>query len=231
MRYARLFFDLDGTLWNFERNSARVLRKLFDEHGLDGLFNGFEEFHALYRQRNDYLWERYAEGKIMRDELEKERFDYPFEAKHLRLPMVADSMREQYLPLLARQKELEPGAGELLECLRSRGYKMYVISNGFREVQYKKLAASGIGGFFDDVFLSEELGAKKPAAAFFEAVMERSGATKRESLVIGDNFRADIAGARDFGIDQIYYAPRGSAQMDFEPTVVVSRLEEICGIL
>lgn len=229
--YKWLFFDLDATIWNFHENSRTTLRFLFDRYKLSCFFNSFDEFYGLYSERNDYLWSLYAQGKIRREDLEAERFAYPFLQKSLNLPMVAEAMREEYLPVLAKQTVLEDGAVEILDYLVSSGYILYVISNGFREVQYEKLANSGLDGYFESVYLSEEIGAAKPSPLFFEAAIGNSGAGKTRSLVIGDNFSTDIAGARNSGIDQVFYNPQRKQAGDFVPTYEISSLRELRGIL
>lgn len=229
--YEWIFFDLDGTLWNFAENSENTLRILFDRYRLGVFFKSFDEFHDLYVSRNDYLWTLYAAGKMRRADLEKDRFEYPFLQKSLNLPMVAEAVRKDYLPLLARQTLLENGAEQILDRLKRSGCRLYIASNGFREVQRSKLENSGIAAFFDGIFLSEEIGANKPDRKFFDYMIKESGAERKRSLVVGDNFATDITGAMESGIDQAYYNPGAHSCVDFAPTYIIGSLYELDGIV
>jgi putative hydrolase of the HAD superfamily len=118
----------------------------------------------------------------------------------------------------------------MLDYLKSKGYALHIITNGFAEVQYIKLANSGLKGFFGEVIVSEEVGYKKPHIEVFSAALSSAGANKIESIVIGDDLEADIGGARNAGIDQVYYNPDQEAHDD-QTTFEIIHLEEIHNIL
>ena len=121
-----------------------------------------------------------------------------------------------------------PNTFTVLDYLKSR-YDLYIISNGFREIQYNKLDRSGLSGYFKDVFLSEEIGYHKPKPEFFSHIFTATGAIKEESLVIGDNFEADIEGAMNFGIDQVYFTPGITTEnLNRQPTFIIHDLSELC---
>lgn len=230
-KYKWIFFDLDGTVWNFYENSRTTLQILFRRYKLEVFFDSFDEFYSLYAERNDYLWSMLSEGIIKRENLESERFIYPFMRKSLNLPMVAEAMKQDYLPILAEQRVLEKGALDVVEYLAAKGYLLYVISNGFREVQYKKMENTGLAPYFRKVYLSEVIGAAKPSPLFFSYVLHDSEAEKERSIVIGDNFVTDIEGAKNAGIDQIFYNPKGAEIGSFRPTFEVASLLDLYGIL
>ncbi len=230
-KYQCVFFDLDATLWNFHKNSQAVLKLLFERYKLQTFFTDFDEFYQLYSAHNDYLWMLYAQGKIKRSDLEIDRFKYPFEQKSLNLPIVAEAMRDDYLPELVKQTALEKGAKEILDYLSDKNYRLFIVSNGFREVQYKKLEAAGISSYFEKVFLSEEIGASKPDRLFFETALKFSKADRAKTIVIGDNYQTDIKGAMDSGLDCAYYNTSGLIYEGPCPTYEIKSLDELRHIL
>ncbi|MCQ2351700.1 MAG: YjjG family noncanonical pyrimidine nucleotidase [Paludibacteraceae bacterium] len=230
-RYRHIFFDWDSTLWNFSVNSEKALSVLFHDYDFEKFFPDFKTFHTIYKGKNAELWEDYALGKIKREFLETERFEYPFRS----IGVSPDAAREQiqalktdYLELLAGQTVLNDGAKEVLEYFKNKGCKLYVISNGFSCVQHLKIERSGLKDYFTKIFLSEDIKEHKPQRAFFDYMLKSSNARKVESLVVGDNFTADIAGAHNAGIDQAYYAPDyDGAPLPFQPTYIISSLREL----
>ena len=231
--YKNLFIDLDNTLWDFQTNSKNVLSVLFFKYGLEKYFKDFDEYFKIYSEHNDYLWEQYALNKINKDELNKERFAYPLWQKDLDLPEVEEGMQANYLPLLSEQTALMPGCIEVLDYLKSKRYKLYLVSNGFVEIQHKKLSGAGLYKYFDKLFFSEEIKAHKPSKVFFDTAIKSTNSKKKESIVIGDNFLADIEGAKNAGLDQIWFCTSGSVPTDlpFKPTYTITQLIELKNIL
>lgn len=231
--YKNIFIDLDNTLWDFQTNSKNVLSVLFFKYGLDKYFKDFDEYFKIYSEHNDYLWEQYALNKINKDELNKERFAYPLWQKNLDLPEVEEGVQANYLPLLSEQTVLMPGCIEILDYLKSKRYKLYLVSNGFVEIQHKKLSGAGLYKYFDKLFFSEEVKAHKPSKVFFDTAIKSTNSKKKESIVIGDNFLADIEGAKNAGLDQIWFCTSGSVPTDlsFKPTYTITQLIELKNIL
>jgi putative hydrolase of the HAD superfamily len=231
--YKNIFIDLDNTLWDFQTNSKNVLSVLFFKYGLDRYFKNFDEYFKIYSEHNDYLWEQYALNKINKDELNKERFAYPLRVKKLDLPEVEVGMQTNYLPLLSEQTSLMPGCIETLDYLKQKGYKLYLVSNGFVEIQHKKLLGAGLYKYFDKLFFSEDIKAHKPSRVFFDTAIKSTNSKKKESIVIGDNFLADIEGAKNAGLQQIWFCTSGnvSAELPFTPTYTITHLIEIKNIL
>jgi putative hydrolase of the HAD superfamily len=231
--YRNIFIDLDNTLWDFSTNSKNVLSVLFFKYGLDKYFKDFDEYFKIYSGHNDYLWEQYALNKITKDELNKDRFAYPLKVKNLDLPEVEEGMQANYLPLLSEQTVLMPGCIDTLDYLKSKRYKVYLVSNGFVEIQHKKLSGAGLYKYFDKLFFSEEIKAHKPSKVFFDTAIKSTNSKKKESIVIGDNFLADIEGAKNAKLDQIWYCTSGVAPVDlpFNPTYTITQLKELTKIL
>jgi putative hydrolase of the HAD superfamily len=126
---------------------------------------------------------------------------------------------------------LKPFAKEILEYLKDKNYMMYIVSNGFTEVQYHKLENAGIGTYFQRIFLSESIKEHKPSKAFFDYAITSSNARKTESLVIGDNWEADIVGAKNAGIDQVFYNYTNRIDLPFAPTFQVSCLSDLKNLI
>lgn len=208
-----IWFDLDDTLWDMTGNSVVCLRELYEAHKLGRFFDSPEQWDEVYHRINSGLWEQYSRGEITRDFLRVERF-----ARPLRLVGVAEddalAMSEifdkEYLDRLGSKTALIDGARELLECLKSAGCRLGIVSNGFREVQYRKMKSSGIDGYFDIVVLSDDAGVNKPDVRFFRYAEERAGTQSERNIIIGDNFHTDILGALSAGWDAVWYNPAGA---------------------
>ena len=234
MAYRCLFFDLDNTLWDCDANAKAVLLELYDQYGIGAWFPSPNAFYDAYKSNNDRLWRAFAQGRVFKPELNRERFLAPFrgkmpepEAEQLAARVCADFMAR-----LVLETRVMPGALELLDYLKSRRYRMFVVSNGFSEVQYGKLRHSGLAPYFERVFLSEDLREHKPDKRFFDLAVMSANARKAESLVIGDNFDADIVGAHAARIPQVYYEPvPREGVRPFEPTYHIHDLLELKTIL
>ncbi len=204
LQYKHLLFDLDHTLWDFHANSLNTLSELFIEFELFNLFPNFDDFHSVYEEHNLKLWSRYRDGLITKKDLNFDRFNYPLTTVGIDNPAIAIKFADEYVRRSPLKKVLMPGAIEILEYLKPK-YKMHIITNGFLEVQNKKLEVSGLRSYFDQIFISELIGVQKPAGRFFEYVIKTLSAPKEECIVIGDSYDADIKGAQDSGLDHVFY--------------------------
>jgi putative hydrolase of the HAD superfamily len=225
-----LFFDLDNTLWDFNGNAFESLKEVFIFHKLEKYFDDFEHFWKLYKYRNEQLWELYPQGLITRKQLNLERFLYPLSQVGNHNEDLAIEISDDYLEICPSKTTLMPYAEEILEYLKPN-YKIHLITNGFSKVQYTKIKSSGLEKYINNTFLSEAVGYHKPDRRIFEHAVKSSNAKKNESLMIGDNFRADIAGAKNFGIDQSYYSSEPDQTLPFLPTYQISSLIELKDIL
>lgn len=159
-------------------------------------------WHDIYHRYNTDLWTKYADGTIDRHTLRLERFALPLQHAGVDRAAAVEASRALdgiYLHHLGNCPGCLPGAPELARRLHAAGRRMGIVSNGFREVQYRKLASAGLDGMFDPVVLSDDTGVNKPAPAFFDAACAAAGVPPRQCLIIGDNPRADIAGALEAG--------------------------------
>ncbi|MBN2520261.1 MAG: YjjG family noncanonical pyrimidine nucleotidase [Bacteroidales bacterium] len=228
-RYKHIYFDLDRTLWDFENNSRTALKRIFKKYGLFSEIDDFDLFLKRYAIHNDRLWESYRKGQIKKNELRTTRFKNTlndFGIKDIRLAKLID---ENYIIQSPHGKHLVPNAIDILEYLKNN-YSLYIITNGFKEVQYLKLQNSGLIKYFNTIFTSDKVGSSKPEKRFFQVALSTVNASKKESLVIGDDLEIDIIGARNFGIDQIYFNPDSLPHTE-EVTYEIRSLKEIEKIL
>lgn len=229
-KYKHLFFDLDRTLWDFEKSALEAFEEIFDKHQLEqkGIAN-VQTFHQKYSDHNQRLWNLYREGKLPKEILRWKRFyltllDFGIDDKDL-----AETMGEDYLTISPQKVNLFPHAIETLSCLFEK-YHLHLITNGFQEVQQIKLRASGMNRYFEQVITSEEAGVKKPNPQIFYYALEKSAASPDESLMIGDDYPVDIEGARNVGMDQVFFDPENASQ-EITATFKIADLKELCNFL
>ncbi len=205
---------------------------MFDNRGLIRYFENFDQFFDIYAKRNIELWELYGKGEITKEYLSIERFRYPLSKMGVNDEELAEQIGQQYLDNLPTQTALMPHAIELLDYLTEKKYPLTIISNGFVEVQYRKMRSSNIEHYFNHIVLSEAAGALKPDKRIFEYALELNGAKPSEAIMIGDSYAADIVGAINAGIDQVYY-PLHYPENDEKPecTYMIGTLKEVIAIL
>lgn len=228
-KYKHIFFDLDRTLWDFEKNSLETLEEIYHIFSLDNYFQSFEEFLKIYRKHNIHLWSEYRKGKITKDFLKVERFVLTLNELNINDKDLANQLAQAYVDLSPKKNNLLPFSREIVEHLH-KGYKLHIITNGFKEVQFPKLRNCNLSEYFDVVVTSEEADSQKPQAHIFEYALEKAHASKNESIMIGDDLIADISGAKNFGIDQVFFNPQKVKHKE-EITYEIQSLDELKLIL
>lgn len=201
-KYQHIFFDLDNTLWDFEKNSKKAMRISFSNFFTTSEIP-FEQFFDVYSKINHQLWDEYKKRSIQKKDLIYERFKQTFDVCNLS-GVEPEKMNAHYLDEMARQKDLKEGAMETIQYLIQKKYVLHIITNGFKEVQFKKMETSGLQPFFSNVFISEAVKVPKPGSKIFEYAVKSSNAKKSASLMVGDDWLVDIIGANRFGIDSVY---------------------------
>jgi putative hydrolase of the HAD superfamily len=227
--YKYVFIDLDDTIWDFHSNARLALADMFVANKLSKYFPNFDAFFDIYAKRNIELWESYAKKEITKEFLMVERFSYSLLQMGVDNLELATAIGDEYLDRLPLQKALMPHAIEILEYLQSK-YKLTIISNGFVEVQYRKIKSSNIGQYFSHIVLSEAANALKPDRKIFDYAMELNGAAASECIMIGDSYAADIVGAQNAGIDQVYFNTK-ELEINQKATYFIQDLNELKAIL
>ncbi len=206
-KYKYILFDLDRTLWDFDTNAARNISRLLSKYNLP--VGDHTDFYREYDIVNHRLWNLYEKGEITKERLRDERFHFCFVPHGIDNSEFAKQFGKEYLETMPDQTALMPDAFKVLETLHGRNVKMAIISNGFKEVQYRKLDNSGIRKFFDAIIISEEVGFHKPSPNIFKKAIEAIGADKTLTIMVGDDIANDIEGAQIFGIKQYFYNYKG----------------------
>ena len=203
--YKHIFFDLDRTLWDLERNSEETLDDLYKQHSLDkhGVVS-FRDFLDRYRTINDEMWKHYLRGDISKDVLRFGRFHKTFLHHGVNNKDLAKKFSEDYSYHAPRKKHLFEGTIDVLRYLQGK-YQLHIITNGFEEIQHVKMKHSGLTSYFTHIITSDRAGAQKPSRAIFEFALQEAGAEKPESIMIGDTYEVDIIGAMQAGVDQVYF--------------------------
>lgn len=221
-RYQWLFFDADGTLFDFEKSQGIALEQVFLHHNLP-----YDVSHlAAFRRINADLWHALERRQVTPEVLKVRRFERLLTA--VGAEHAPESFGEVYLEYLGACPELMDGAVELLRALHGR-YQMAILTNGLKAVQRSRLARSAIRHYVSDMIVSEEIGFAKPAAEYFDVAFARAGnPARREVLMIGDSWNSDIQGAAQYGIDACWYNPgRQPRPSNLRITHEIAALEEL----
>lgn len=230
-KYKVVFLDLDDTLWDFHANARLSLQDMYIDRRLDRYFDNFDDFFTIYAKKNIELWEMYGKGEITKEYLMTERFRYPLLRMGVDDNKLGEEIGIQYLEILPTKRALIPFAKELLDYLYPK-YPLTLISNGFVEVQYKKLRSADLEHYFAHIVLSESAKALKPDKQIFNYALQLNAAEAKDAIMIGDSYAADIVGAQNAGIDQIYL-PLDKVPNNQKPecTHLIHSLEEVFSIL
>jgi len=200
-----IFFDWDHTLWDAETNAVDTLSELFNEFKFKEKFQvEFSEFHLYFQKINDQLWKEYQLGDLNQDELRNSRFKIVFQ--NFKILEDADNFSNHFLYRNPRKKKLMEGAKNLIEILSNK-YHLFILTNGFDEIQQIKVGESEIANYFQKIYTPENTGYKKPDPKFFEFVLKDTKLKKEEVIMVGDNLEVDILGAENVGIKAIHYIP------------------------
>ena len=222
-----IFFDLDNTLWDHRKNARLTLEELFvrekirENHHLN-----FEEFHKEYFTINEDLWAKIRDGKIDKEYLRKHRFYDSFLFFGIDDFELSQRFEHHFLDEILKYNELVSGAFELLEYLSDKNYTLHILSNGFEEVTHKKAELSGIKNYFKTITSADEIDIRKPQPEIYDYALKKADAKKEESIMIGDDWIADVEGAKSFGLEAIFFDTFND-NFEAEGVVVIKQLSEI----
>lgn len=228
--YKYIFLDLDNTLWDFNKNSHETLEELFSVFDLSskGVYD-CNDFIIKYKIENDKLWSLYRKNKITKDRLRYLRFKKTLNLYDIDNHDLVDKISFEYISRCPLKKNLVPGALGLLNYLKEK-YSLTMITNGFKEVQYKKIKQNNLFDYFDHIICSEDLGFNKPSVKIFEHALSLNLAKSQECVMIGDSVEADVQGAVNSNIDCIFFN-FNKTKCDLKVLKEVYLLESIKSIL
>ncbi|RFZ91876.1 noncanonical pyrimidine nucleotidase, YjjG family [Mucilaginibacter conchicola] len=229
-QYRHIFFDLDHTIWDFDKNAEETLQELYGSYGLETIGVASPEvFIKTYTRHNHALWAQYHLGHITKAALREARFKSTFLELGLNPEQIPTDFEDAYVKTCPTKTNLFPHAHETLAYLKDK-YTLHLISNGFKDSQALKLEGCNLGVYFENLIISEDVGVNKPDPQIFRHAVELAGATIEESVMIGDSIEADIRGAMGVGMDAIYFNPFDLEKPD-DVKVQIRGLEELMVML
>lgn len=224
-RYRHLFFDLDRTLWDYDQNAKEAFREILDKHELYSCIESLDYFVSRFHHINEGLWLAYRKGEIDKKTLRNKRFEMLLAEFQIVDNTLADRMSDDYIELAPTKTKVFPHTAETLDYLAER-YQLHIITNGFKEVQQRKIANCGLTPYFSTVVTSDCIGLQKPHTGIFAYALNSVNARKSESLMTGDDLENDILGAKKYGIDQVLFNP-GQRTHTYHPTYEIFTLPEL----
>ncbi|MCE3279425.1 MAG: superfamily [Bacteroidetes bacterium] len=228
--YKHIFFDLDHTLWDMNSNSYVTICELAMKYKLaERGITSIDDFFCKYKVINDQLWLDYSRDLIDRNVLRSERFKRAFSLFGIIDDQLAEEFGDDYVSHAPKKSNLMPHSIDVLDYLSSK-YQLHIITNGFEEVQHVKIENSNLKKYFSNVITSDKACFKKPHKGIFEYSINLTAAEYKNSIMIGDSLEADIIGARDCGMDQVFYNPEKISHEE-KVTHEISCLTELKNIL
>jgi putative hydrolase of the HAD superfamily len=223
-KYQHIFFDLDETLWDFKRNSLETLNELFDQHRFTERGIEKNNFIERYHHHNNIHWDLFRKGKINREQLRTVRWKNTLSEFSIADEVLTKNLSDQYLQLLPLKKNLLDDAINVLEYLKPK-YSLHIITNGFEEVQMKKMETTGLASYFTHLITSERACSAKPNREIFMYAFQVTSATAHNSIIIGDSIEADMEGAKRMGMDHVFFNPEKNKHAEIMTHEVQSLLE------
>jgi len=229
MKYKHVFFDLDRTLWDFEKNTEATLNEIYQSFSLNLYFQSFYDFYTIYKKVNEKQWELYRQGSITKEFLSTNRFYLTLSEAGNDNKDLAREIGKKYIHDTPLKTALYPYTHEVLSNLKQK-YNMYILTNGFREVQHLKVNSCNLQKYFIEVITSEDCGYMKPSNDFFNYAINKLEVNTADCIMIGDDLNVDIIGAQNSGIDTIYLN-HDLLKHSETPTYEINNLKQLLSIL
>jgi len=227
--YKHIFFDLDHTLWDFDRNTSEAIAEIYEIFNFSEWSFTFRDFIKYFYEANALLWDKFNHGKIDRTNLRNSRFRIILGKLGISAEQVPSGIGDAYLEIAPSKTKLIDYTHEILQYLQPK-YHLHIISNGFDDVQHRKMKSAGIHHYFQKIVTSDSSGHRKPQKEIFEYALQQAKATRANSLFIGDNLDTDIKGAQNADLDHIYFNPKSNSHSS-PVTYEIKSLKELMNIL
>ncbi|WP_226063380.1 YjjG family noncanonical pyrimidine nucleotidase [Kaistella polysaccharea] len=231
MKIQHIFFDLDNTLWDHRGNAFLTLKEIFKREEVRDKYNiNFDDFHREYFTINERLWEQIRDGEIDKEYLRKHRFYDSFLFFGIDDFELSQTFENNFLDEILNYNDLVEGAFDILEYLHDKGYTLHILSNGFQEVTARKCELSGIQNYFKTITSADEINIRKPKPEIYDYALKKANAKVEESIMIGDDWIADVEGAKSFGMQVVYFDVFDD-KYEANEVKVIRKLQEIKNIL
>jgi putative hydrolase of the HAD superfamily len=205
LSFSTIFFDLDETIWDYQANAEDTIIELFYSYQLERYFS-LEPFKQEFFRTNGELWALFDEGKIGKTDIRTKRFAITLQRLGVDDKTISNGLQESFMEQCPQKSKVFPNADRIIDKLSQR-YDLHIITNGFEDIQHRKLASSGLEHYFGSIVTSERAGAHKPERKIFEFAMNLTDASAESSIMIGDNLVADVGGALGAGMQAVYFNP------------------------
>ena len=231
MKYKFLFFDIDDTLWNCKANSITSLLEVFAHFDISEIHSGnICSFYQHYEDILADLLKQFQAGRLNKEELRIQRIKKSLETFNVKKLHLAGEISDAFIKTLPTKTETFPNAHQTLGYLKEKGYQLHIISNGFDALQKEKVHHAQLLPFFNKIITSERARFSKPDRRIFEFALKETGALCSESIMIGDDFKNDVVGAWNFGMDQVYIQNAHSTPKNLKPTFTIDSLDQLSQI-
>ena len=227
--YKALFFDLDHTLWDYNTSSKETLSDIYDQYLVEHELFSLDIFLKTFNKVNSQLWQQYNKGLIDKSYIRENRFDKILTSLEFKDKSITSHISTEYLFECPRKPHLIAHTLLILEYFHKK-HPMYILTNGFEDVQEIKLKSSNIQSYFKQVITSDGCGYQKPDISFFHHALDQSQCKPEDVLMIGDNLKTDIAGALNAGIDTVYFNPSQNGR-PHKSTFEIASLDQLMEII
>ncbi|MBC7389809.1 MAG: HAD-IA family hydrolase [Opitutaceae bacterium] len=212
-KYKHIFFDLDHTLWDFEKNSEETIEEIYKKLELQSRIKSAHELYKSFEKANRWVWDQYHKDLLGKEAFRSLRFDLALSQHNIKDEKLSLILSEQYLKICPTKPHLIPDSILVLDFLSNK-YTLHLISNGFEETTMQKVENTALKKYFRTITTPTHSGYKKPHELMFDFAIKQAGCNAKESVMIGDDLEADVLGAKRFGMDSIFFNPDGIAHQE-----------------